>query len=88
MLGPFPDPGRASSSSRSGSGGPAPRGGDRPPAAADLAAEQQDAVEELLTKAKVSVDPRYGRWDRCTRARSIAPTGPTPATTDSAPGAS
>jgi hypothetical protein len=46
--------------------------------------QQQNAVEELLSKAKVSVDPRYGRWDRATGS-VVAPEGPSPATTDSTP---
>jgi hypothetical protein len=36
---------------------------------------QNDAVEELLTRAKVSVDPRFGRWDRATGS-VVAPSGP------------
>ena len=49
-----------------------------------LAAEnEQEAVEELLTKADVTVDPRFGRWNRETGTVD-PPTGPTPATTDPA----
>ena len=48
---------------------------------------EQDAVEELLTKAEVSVNPQYGRWNRSTGTVD-PPKGPTPATTDSVPASS
>jgi hypothetical protein len=46
--------------------------------------QQQDAVQELLTKSKVSVDPRYGTWDR-RNGTVVAPTGPGKSTSDSTP---
>jgi hypothetical protein len=51
-----------------------------------LAGEQQDdAVEELLSGADVSVDPRFGRWDR-PNGTVVPPNGPTRATSTSVPG--
>ena len=44
-------------------------------------------MDELLTKAEVSVDPQYGRWNRSTGTVD-PPKGPTPATTDSVPASS
>jgi len=46
--------------------------------------QQQDAVQELLTKSKVTVDPRYGHWNR-KDGTIVPPTGPTPASTTSTP---
>jgi hypothetical protein len=40
--------------------------------------QQQDAVQKLLDSAKVSVDPRYGHWDRASGA-VVPPKGPSSA---------
>jgi hypothetical protein len=47
----------------------------------DLAQQhQQEAVEKLLARKQVNVDPRYGRWDAKTGS-IVPPSGPSPTTT-------
>jgi len=50
-------------------------------------ANEAAAVEELLTKAEVKVDPKYGTWDRA-EGTVVPPVGPSTATTGSTPASS
>jgi hypothetical protein len=49
--------------------------------------QQQDAVQKLLASAHVSVDPRYGHWERSS-GTVVPPKGPSSATTSTVPAGS
>jgi hypothetical protein len=48
---------------------------------------EEAAVEELLTKAEVMVNPKYGRWDR-SQGTVVPPAAPRPAAPEPAPASS